>query len=212
MAHNLTATQARNMSASDLVIYNEVDTITRAIYAASLAGDLSTQVTDGTTMTENTPTITVVGTSVGTGAVFTPNDTIIIAGTTVTLSSGAGSGTNVYQAVADINAASIVGLTASTDGAIVTLTYQCPQGTWSLALAEGNGTALADLGLTAGTTTATTPESVSYYNMWSGQIADRKKSYEFAQVVQNLQNDGFNIVAKQNTVSAQTTFMWEIYW
>jgi hypothetical protein len=211
MAHNLTATQARNMSASDLVIYNEVDTITRAIYAASLAGDLSTQVTDGTTMTENTPTITVVGTSVGSGSVFTPGETIVIAGTTVTFSSGAGSGTNVYQAVADINAASIAGLTATTDGAIVTLTYQCPQATWSLVLADGTG-ALADLGLTAGTTTATTPESVSYYNMWSGQIADRKKSYEFAQVVQNLQNDGFNIVAKQNTVSAQTTFMWEIYW
>ena len=208
MAHDLTATQARTVSTTDAVIYNEIDTINRAVLAAALAGDLNTQVADGTTMTESTPTITV--TSSGAGA-FTPSATAVFAGTTVTFGDGGTDGTGLDQAVADINNAAIAGLTATTDGAEITLTYSPPQATWSLTLAEGTG-ALAELGLTAGTITATTPDSVSYYNMWSGQIEDRKKSFEFTQVIQHFQDSGYSILAKQNTASAQTTFLWEVYW
>lgn len=208
MTHDLTSTLARNMSTSDLVIYNEIDTITRAIYTASLAGGLTATVNDGTLMTESTPTITV--TSSGAGA-FVATQTIVIAGTTITLGDGVGDGTNVYQATADINAAGISGLVATTDGAEITLTYEPPQSAWTLTLAEGNGTALADLGFTAGTVTATDPTSVSYYSMWSGVADDRKKAYEFAQVSNHFQSLGFSILAKKNTTTANT-FYWEIYW
>ncbi len=209
MAYDLTATQARTVSTTDLVIYNEIDTISRAIMAAALTGELSTTVDDGTTMTESTPTITV--TSSGAGA-FTPSETIVLAGSTITLGDGSGDGTNVYQATADINAADITGLTATTDGSEITLSYEPPQATWGITLAEGSGSALADLGFTAGSESPATPESVDYYSVWSGVTEDRKKSYELAQVVNHFQNLGYNILAKKNTTTASSVIKWEIYW
>ena len=207
MAHDFTATQARTIATTDLVIYDEVDVINRAIIAAALAGDLDVQVTDGTTMTESTPTVTVV--SSGAGA-FTPSATLTIAGTSVTLGDGVNDGTGLEQAVADINNAAITGLTASEDGSEITLSYEPPMSAWSLTLAEGSG-GLAELGFTAGTTSSPTPASVSYFNVWSGQLTDRKQSYEFSQVTTHFQNLGFNIVAKTNTTTTNT-FLWEIYW
>ena len=209
MTHNLTSTQARNASITDQVIYNEIDTITRAIVTAGLAGNLSTTVDDGTTMTESTPTITV--TSVGASA-FVANHTIVIAGETITLGDAATDGTGIEQAIADINNAAIAGLVASQQGTEIVLTYAPPKATWSLTLAEGTGTALADLGFTSEVTAAITPESVAYYNMWIGQNADRKKSYEYTQVIQHFQSLGYSILAKQHTGNAQLTFKWEVYW
>lgn len=211
MSHTLTAAQARTVAFTDLIVHNEVDYIERQIIAAGLVGDLNTTINDGTTMTESTPTITVTGTSVGAGSVFTPGEQITIAGTTVTFSSGAGAGTNVYQAVGDINAAGIAGLTASTDGDIITLVYEPAMATWSLILADISVGALAGLGLTAGTYNATTPESASYYNAWTGAVADRKLAYQMAQVINHFQGEGFNIVQKKNTTTG-TTFYWELYW
>lgn len=208
MAYELTSTEARNLSTSDLVIYNEIDTLTRAIYTASLAGDIETTVNDGTTMTESTPTITITGSGF---SAFTASQTIVIAGTTITLGDGGTDGTGVEQAVADINNASVTGLTASQSGSEIVLTYTPTQATWSLTLAEGNGTALADIGFAAGTTTATNPSSVDYYNNWNGTTEDRKMSYEFTQVVNHFQNLGYNIVAKKNTTT-NNTFYWELYW
>jgi hypothetical protein len=102
---DLTASQARTISTTDQVIYNEVDTITRAILVASLAGGLSTTVDSGTTITD----------------------------------------------------------------------------------------------------------SVDYYNVWSNQADDRKKSYEYGQVIAHFQRLGYNIVAKKNTVT-ENTLKWELYW
>jgi len=211
MAHDLTATQARTVSTTDAVIYNEIDTINRAVLAAALAGDLNTQVSDGTTMTESTPTITVTGSVAN--PTFTAADQVQLAGQAIALGVDAGAGTGLDQAIADINNAAITGLTASkNDADQLVLTYIPPQSAWTLEIGAGTGTANADLGLTAGTVTATTPDSVSYYNMWSGQIEDRKKSFEFTQVIQHFQDSGYSILAKQNTASAQTTFLWEVYW
>lgn len=208
MTHSLSATQARTTSTSDLVIYNEIDTITRAIYAASIAGDLTCTVNDGTTMTNSTPTITVTSSGAGT---FTATQTIIIAGITITLGDGGSDGTGIEQAIADINNAAVSGLVASQSGSEIVLTYNPPMATWSLTLAEGNGTALADLGFTAGTTSASAPGSTVYYSVWTGVTEDRKKAYEFAQVVNHFQDLGYNIVAKQNTTTTNT-FYWEVYW
>lgn len=208
MTHNFTATQARLVSTTDQVIYNEIDTINRSILTDALAGNLQTTVDNGTTMTESTPIVTVTSSSAG---AFTPGATAVFAGTTVTFGDGVNDGTGLDQAVADINNAAIAGLTAAVAGSEITLTYETPQNNWSLTLAEGTG-ALAELGFTAGTTSATNPESVDYYSVWTGTTEDRKISYEFSQVVNHFQNLGFNILAKQNTNSAVATFMWEVYW
>jgi hypothetical protein len=205
---DITATQARTVSTTDQVIYNEIDTITRAILTASLAGNLTVVVDDGTTMTQSTPAITV--TSTGT-TTFTATETIIIAGATITLGDGVNDGTGVEQAVADINNAAVTGLTATQSGTQIVLSYQPPQATWTLILAEGNGSALADLGFTASTVLATDPESVDYYNVWTSQATDRKKTYEYGQVVAHFQGIGYNIVPKKNIVT-ENTLKWELYW
>lgn len=205
MAHDLTATQARTVSTTDLVIYNEIDTITRAIYAAGLAGDLSTSVNDGTTMTESTPTITVTGT-VADPVVGGAGEALTLAGGTVSLPANS----DVDQIVAAINDEAITGLTASKNASSqVVLTYEPPMATWSLVISGDSGN--TTIGITTGTVPATDPESVTYYNVWIGQTEDRKKSYEFAQVINHFQGLGYNIVAKQNTTTTNT-FYWEIYW
>lgn len=207
MNKTISAQQAKTVSITDMAIYNEIDYISRAIYAAALAGNLEATIDDGTAMTESTPVITV--TSSGAGA-FTENETIVIAGTTITLGSELTDGTGIDQAIADINNAEISGLTAARTGNEIQLVYQPSQSSWILVLAEGSGTALADLGFTAGTITATVPGSVAYYNVWSGASEDRKKSYEYSQVVSYFQDLGYNIIAKKNTIT-ENTFYWEVY-
>ena len=208
--HGLTSTQARTVSVTDMVIYNEIDTINRAIITAALAGDLNTSVNDNTTMTESTPTITVTGSVAN--PTFTPGDQIQLAGQAIALGVDPNDGTGLDQIVADINNANISGLTASAnDSNQLVLTYDPPQGSWSLAIGAGTGTANVDIGLTTGTVTATDPASVEYYSVWTGTAEDRKKSYEFAQVVNYFQNLGYNILAKKNTTTGNT-FYWEIYW
>jgi hypothetical protein len=203
---DLSASQARTVSTTDQVIYNEIDAITRAILAAALAGDLTTTIDDGTTMTESTPIITV--TSSGAGA-FTPGNTLIIAGETIILGDGVTDGTGIEQAIADINNAGIAGLTATQSGTEIVLAYEPIQASWSLLIDAG--TANAELGLTAGTYTATSPVSTEYYSMWSGQSEDRKKSFEFTQVISHFQGLGYNMVAKLNTETSNT-IKWELYW
>lgn len=208
MAHDLTSTQARTVSITDLVIYNEIDFIHRAVMTDALLGEISVIVNDGTTMTESTPAITVTGSGFGP---FTPSETIILAGTTITLGDGGNDGTGVEQAIADINNASVTGLVATQSGTEIVLTYQPLQTAWTFTLAEGSGTALVDIGFTVETATPADPESVSYYNMWTGTIDDRKKSYEFERVVNHFQGLGYSIIAKVNT-DTTNTFFWEVYW
>jgi len=210
MAHDLTATQARTVSTTDAVIYNEIDTINRAVLAAALAGDLNTQVSDGTTMTESTPTITVTGSVAN--PTFTAADQVQLAGQAIALGVDAGAGTGLDQAIADINNAAITGLTASkNDADQLVLTYIPPQSAWTLEIGAGTGTANADLGLTAGTVTATTPDSVSYYSAWTGEIDDRATTTKMSQVINHFQDLGYNILRKKNTTT-NNTFYWELYW
>lgn len=205
MARDLSATQARTVSTTDLVIYNEIDSIYRGVMAAALAGNLEVSVSDGTVMTESTPTITVVGTELdptvgGAGESLTINDVSITLPAT----------SDVDQIVAAINDAAVAGLTASKNSTQqVVLTYEPAPATWSLNIGADSGN--ATVGFTAGVVSADTPDSVEYYNVWTGTTDDRKKSYEFAQVVNHFQNLGYSIVAKKNTTTGNT-FYWEIYW
>ena len=202
---DFTATQARTASTTDRVIYNEIDAVTRAVLAAALAGELTVVVDDGTIMTNSTPTITVIGT-VTNPVVGGGDELLVIAGETITLSAN----NDVDQIVATINDAAITGLVATKNAAQqVVIAYNPPAATWTLSVSVGTG---ADtIGVTVGAQTPSTPSSVSYHGVWSGQETDRKKSYEFAQVVQHFQNLGYSIMAKKNTDTGNT-LKWELYW
>lgn len=210
MTQGITAPQARCISVSDLVIYNEIDTISRAIMTAALAGELQTTVDDNTTMTESTPTVSVTGTI--SGGTVTHLNTVIIDGTTVTIGATHPDHPHAFDYVAlEINEANITGITASVnDSGQLVITKETTQSNWSLSI--GAGTANAELGLTENTYTATNPESTEYYSVWSGVTEDRKKSYEITQVVNHFQNLGYSILAKKNTTTPTSVIKWEVYW
>lgn len=206
MSHTLTAADARTVAFADLIVHNEVDYIERQIIAAGLNGDINVSVTDGTTMTNSTPTITVTGTEVA--PTVTNTNTIILVGETVILGT---TGLSLNAVIADINDAAITGITASKNaGNQLVITYEPTQALWSLVI--GAGTANVELGITAGTVTADTPDSVSYYNAWTNDIPDRKLATQMAQVVNHFQNEGFSIMQKKNTTSAGNTLYWELFW
>ncbi len=111
------------------------------VLATYLTGE--TIVIDGTPVTLSTGgTVSVAGAD---GATFTKNDDIVINGSSVILSTG----TTVADAVTDITAATIPGVSAADVGGALVITMTAPP-TTALTLAEGAGTALADLGFTAG--------------------------------------------------------------
>lgn len=208
MTHDLTASNARTVSTTDLNVYNEIDFIGRKVIAESLLGNLSVTIDDGTTMTDSTPAITVTGTVAN--PVFTANDTLILAGQTITLGNDGTDGTGLNQAIADINDAAVAGLTASKNiSNQLVLTYDPPQTTWSFAI--GAGTANTDLGLTASTATPSDPASLGYYSVWSGGTDDRKDAHEMTQVVNHFQQLGYSILQKKN-IATGNTFLWEVYW
>jgi hypothetical protein len=210
MTHGITAPQARRISVSDMVIYNEIDTISRAVMAAALAGDLQVTVDDNSTMTESTPIVTVTGTVLD--PTVTHENTVIIDSVAVIIGDGHPSHPHdVYFVASEINQAAIPGVTASVSSDLqLVLTKETTQTNWSIVI--GAGTANAELGLTAGTVTATSPESTEYYSVWSGTTSDRKKSYELTEVINHFQGMGYSILAKLNSTTPVRTIKWEIYW
>lgn len=205
MAGELSAAQARTVSTGDLIVYNEIDYISRQIYAAALNGDLQTTIDDGTTMTDSTPTITVTGT-VSNPVVGAAPESLTINGEGISLPAD----DDVDQIVAAINDAAIAGLTASkNEDSQIVLTYEPTQTNWALAI-DGDS-ANPTVGFTTGSYAATPPASVDYYNVWSNLETDRKLSYHMTQVINHFQNLGFSILQKKNTETSNT-FKWEVYW
>lgn len=204
MTYYINKQEARSMARADLTIFNEVNAIMKQIITDAGNGLYETTVSDGTTMTESTPTSTITGTQVNPTITGTP--TLIIAGVTITLGT---SGTNLNAVVADINDAGVTGLVASKDaGNNLVLSYTHPQqASWSVAI--GSGTANADLGLTAGTTSATNPSSVDYFSVWQGVTNDRAKTDQMNQVISYFENLGYTISRLTNTATNKT-FKWVI--
>ena len=206
MTYYINKQEARSMARADLTIFNEVNAIMKQIITDAGNGLYETTVSDGTTMTESTPTSTVTGTQVNPTITGTP--TLIIAGVTITLGT---SGTSVNAVVGDINDAGVAGLVASKTGNIsrnLVLSYTHPQqASWSVAI--GSGTANTDLGLTAGTTTATNPSSVDYFSVWQGVTNDRAKTDQMNQVISYFENLGYTISRLTNSATNKT-FKWVI--
>lgn len=205
MTVGLNASQARAKSSQDMIIFNEVDIIMRAVIAASGNGEYETEVTDGSLMTESTPSAQRIGAV--NNPTITPGDTFIINNHTVTLGT---SGTNLNAIIADINDAEIPGVVASKDSNYLVITITLEQTTvWSYEI--GAGTANASLGLVAGTYSVSNPDSVSYYNTWQGTSTDRAQVQQMNNVINHFKNLGYKIQRLTNTNTART-FIWHIHW
>lgn len=203
MSYYINKNEARATARNDLTIFNEVQALMKQVITDAGNGLYQTTISDATTMTESTPSVTVIGASDPT---ITGTPTLIIAGHTTTLGS---TGTNLNSIIADINDASISGLVASknTNNNLI-LTYQAPASTtWSVQV--GSGTANTELGLTSGTINATDPSSVSYNSVWQGNLADRAKTDQMNQVELYFKNLGYSIDRVTNSVTGKT-FKWVI--
>jgi len=195
--------EARSMARADLTIFNEVNAIMKQIITDAGNGLYETTVSDGTTMTESTPQITITGSVSNPTITGTP--TLIIAGSTITLGT---SGTNLNSITADVNDAIIPGLVAGKDNVNFRVFYTAPASTaWQVTI--GAGTANTDLGLTAGTTSATNPSSVDYFSVWQGVTNDRAKTDQMNQVISYFENLGYTISRLTNTATTKT-FKWVI--
>ena len=196
MTYAINKTEARTIARADLTIFNETQALMKQVITDAGNGLYETTITDGTTMTESTPTITITGTVAN--PTVSSLETVILGGQTVILGP---SGTNLNAVIADINDANVSGLVASKNAANnLVLTYTAPAATtWTFVL--GAGTANTNLGLTAQTYTASNPDSVTYYNVWSGTTADRVKTDQMNQVIKYFENLGYTIERLKNTTT-----------
>ena len=203
MSYYINKNEARATARNDLTIFDEVQALMKQVITDAGNGLYQTTVSDATTMTESTPSVTVIGAS---NPTITGTPTLIIAGHTTTLGS---TGTNLNSIIADINDALIPGLVASknTNNNLI-LTYEAPASTtWSVEV--GSGTANTELGLTTGITNATNPSSVTYNSVWQGDAADRAKTDQMNQVELYFKNLGYSIDRVTNPVTGKT-FKWVI--
>jgi len=197
-------TSARTMARADLTIFNETQALMKQVITDAGNGLYETTITDGTTMTESTPTITITGSVANPTITGTP--TLIVDGVSIVLGT---TGLSLNAVIADINDAGVSGLVASKNAANnLVLTYTAPAATtWTVVV--GASTANTDLGITANTYTASNPNSVAYYNVWSGTVADRAKSDQMNQVVKYFENLGYTIERLKNTTTNKN-FKWVI--
>lgn len=204
MSYTINKTQARTIARADLTIFNETQALMKQVITDAGNGLYATTVTDGTTMTESTPNITITGSVVNPTITGTP--TVILGGVTITLGT---SGLSLNAVIADINDAAISGLVASKNAAKnLVLTYTAPAATtWTFVI--GAGTANAALGLTATTSTATNPDSVSYFTCWQGSTQDSAKTDQMNQVELYFKNLGYTITRLKNATTNKT-FKWQI--
>ena len=204
MSYYINKNEARATARNDLTIFNEVQALMKQIITDAGNGLYQTTITDGTTMTESTPDIVITGSGVNPTITGTP--TVILNGVTVTLGT---TGTNLNSIIADINDANLSGIVASkTVGKNLVLTYTAiSAATWNFVV--GAGTANTDLGLTAASTEATNPTSISYFNCWQGTISDRSKTDQMNQVDLYFKNLGYTIERVTNSVTSKT-FKWVI--
>ena len=207
MSYSINKTEARLLARADLTIFNETQALMKQVITDAGNGLYETTVDDGTEMTESTPTITITGSVAN--PTITPGDAVILGGQTILLG---GTGTSLNAVIADINDyQGLAGLVASKNTANqLVLTYTAPAATaWQFVVGAGTGTANADLGLTAATSTASNPASVDFFNCWEGNVPSRPKTDQMNQVILYFQNLGYSIQRLKNTTTNKT-FIWEI--
>ena len=199
MSYSINSTNARLLARADLTIFNETQALMKQVITDAGNGLYQTTVSDGTEMTESTPIITITGSVANPTITATP--TVILGGQTITLGT---TGLSLNAVIADINDAGVSGLVASKNATNnLVLTYTAPAATtWTFVV--GAGTANADLGLTAATSTATNPTSVDYFDCWQGNSASRPKTDQMTQVILYFQQLGYTIERLKNATTGKT--------
>ena len=207
MSYSINATSARQIARADLTIFNETQALMKQVITDAGNGLYQTTISDGTEMTESTPEIVVTATQAN--PTITPGDAVILGGQTILLG---GTGTSLNAVIAGYKGfQGLAGLVASKNTANqLVLTYTAPAATaWQFVVGAGTGTANADLGLTAATSTASNPTSVDFFNCWEGNVAKRPKTDQMNQVILYFENLGYSIQRLKNTTTNKT-FKWEI--
>ena len=205
MSVGLNAAQARSKASQDMIVYKETQAIMEEVITQSGLGNFEASVDDGTTMTISTPSVQKIGTV--NNPTVNVGDTLIIDGNTVTLGT---TGTSLNAIIADINDASVPGVTASKDAGYLVLTIEDSAGaTWSYEI--GAGTANASIGIVAGVYTLPNPTSISYYTVWQGTSTDRAIQNQMEQVIKYFSDLGYKIERLTNS-STNRTIKWYIYW
>ena len=121
MSYSINKTEARVIARADLTIFNETQALMKQVITDVGNGLYETTITDGTTMTESTPTIVVTGSVANPTITATP--TVILGGQTITLGT---SGLNLNAVIADINDAAVTGVVASKNAANnLVITFTC---------------------------------------------------------------------------------------
>lgn len=201
----LNAAQARANSSQDLIVFEEVNAIMRAIINASEAGNYEMYAEDDTVMTLSTPITQKIGTV--NSPTITPGNTLIINGITIALGT---SGTNLNSIIADINDANITGVTAGKDSNYLVLSVEmAAASSWTYEI--GAGTANAAVGLSAGIYTVANPPSTLYFSAWQGTLTNRALQSQMDAVATYFVNLGYKIERVTNTLTSKT-FKWHVYW
>jgi|TARA_B110000914_G_C15405558_1_gene419349 hypothetical protein len=206
MSYSVSAQQARTTARNDLTIFNEVQALMKQVITDAGNGLYQTIVSDGTTMTESTPVILLAGT-VENPTISVGNDTLIIAGQTITLGT---SGLNLNAIMADINDALIPGLIAGKGNNKFRIFYTATAATtWQVVIGSGSANAALGINVAGGTLTAINPDSIIYNNVWQGLTSDAAKSDQMKQVITYFENLGYTIARQTNTIT-NSTFKWVI--
>jgi hypothetical protein len=203
MIFSMNAGSARLQSSNSLIIYNEISEIFKRIITETQNGNYSVTVTN-TFMTLSTPKIKIICST--TNPVIQSGNTININGTNIILGT---SGLNLNSVISDINDENIEGLVALKENNRLVLEYTVPENNWQIVIGEGS--ANTALGLTAQIYQPTQPTSVSYFNVWSNLVDDRKLKSEMNMVVSYFEHLGYSITRKTN-ISTSNTFEWIIQW
>lgn len=205
MTYALPAGLARLQARQDLLVFEEITAISRAIIVAMNEGEYQVEIADGTSMTESTPTITITGSV--TDPTVTLNSVININGDLIDVGV---SGTNLAAIIYDINNSGLDNLTAGkTSDNRLQLVYTCIPSDWTMFIGASDQN--ASLGLNPITYTAATPQSVAYFQVWQEISDDRKIAHQLNTVIKHFESLGYVVDILENAQS-QNTFKWTIYW
>jgi len=200
----ISAADAKLQGQGNLVILKEVRAIEEAVLTAIDNSLLTATVSDDSVMTMSTPSIDVIGTL--NGPALTIGNTFLINATTVTLT-----GTNINSVVDDINTLGITGITASKTAVAGALKINSDNNNFSLIIAAGTGTVLADLGIVASTTN-TTDVSKAYYTVWKNTTVNTTYVQQMAEIIKHFTDLGYTILRQANAITSNATFKWVVTW
>lgn len=196
----LTAQEARTLSRKSIIIFNEIRAIENAILLAIDNEHLSTSVMN-TFMTDTLlsfPIVTVSSVNITTDIISTSTPHLLSTGdvlvfqSTENLPFPLAPGKGYY---ANVQSATTIKICFTREEAIQGINFINLQTT-------GSGTIQLNK----------QSESMIYYLVWKELTINRVYKDRMEQIIQYFTRLGYGIVRKENPITNNKTFMWEIYW